>query len=139
MKKLLLASLILLNGCAFDDMMTSVNKSLSTANNTLSGNGQLQSKNKVNDDDNTIDCKTWIEKANAWNNGGKDKIYSNDPATQVKISRQKFDEMSNIKYKIHYYACRGYKEPFFNPNKEYLDKIELEQAQEKINKNKGKK
>jgi len=105
MKKLLLVSLILLNGCAFDDMMTSVNNSLKNTNQALSGNGQLQSKNKSYEDtDDNIDCDKDSKKFKEWhisqlkNKNSNDKLEKQMDKIQYKLIRYCNDRYANSAY-----------------------------------------
>jgi hypothetical protein len=137
MKKLLLISLIFLSGCAFDDMMTSVNSTLKSANQTLSGtNSETSTLSRLNDKgtavNTTVDCEKDVKKSEDWYKFGRKKIYSSNPSQHLSIYNEKEKEIINMQGKLAHY-CGYVNRDLDNPNKDYIEKIRLEEAQKKIN------
>ena len=136
MKNIFLLTLLLLNGCAFDNMMNGLNSSLSTTNQALSGN---LPNNKISvTSSNDIDCDKDSRKFKEWNSTGKNKIYSSNLKRHLETLDSKQAEMNKIQYKLIRYCNDRYASDSFTSdgvdiNKPYIDKIRLEEAQQKIN------
>jgi len=135
MRKLVLVTLFLLNGCAFDDMMSGINGTLKSTNNVLSGtldsNTEFNNKN-LKQSNKKINCEKDIEKSEKWYKSDRKKIYSSNPQQHLIIYSKKEQEVINMQGDLAYY-CGYVNRDLDNPNKQYIDKIRLEEAQQKIN------
>lgn len=142
MKIKLLIICCILSGCAFDEPLTGLNNALSSTNSALNNVTGLNPQNSYASNSNynkdkDIDCDKESKKFEDGHRNSKNKIYSKNPREQVRISDAKQKEMSDIQYKLIRYCNDRYASKALaestDINKEYIDKLKLENAARQIN------
>jgi hypothetical protein len=144
---ILIATLLSLNGCAFDSLMSNINGSLTKTNKVLSHDLSPSIDRKEKDlnatkstsitKENDIDCEKDSLKFKNWEAIGKHKIYSKSAREQVAFIDAKNKEMSSIQYKLIRYcndnnASNSFISGTQEINKDYVYKLKIEAAEKKI-------